>query len=533
MHLDRRLPLDPLRTSRQLEVELQQPGQLGNPDREEGLRRLAEQWRWDADVPRPNLENGVDEDDRMLLDDYQPRYVSSTSPYTCAYTSIRYLQHAMRFLQEQDAQYLSTDSRLFLPDGHGNINVAFPFRPSPVQVRAADPGLARQQQFAAPQPVPASQLPIGSPRAPSVPNSNAVAIHSMKKQPAPSPGLQTANQPVRLSAPLPASSPFRPSAGSPVHVNGVQSNGVPAALPVTPTPMPVPVPATNLPANGQNGNVHKGSVSGQTNGVVVSTGSTPQVHSNGAADILAPPISSTTILQAQHKAANQLHVTQQPTGMPNGYANGLTNNSFSFPASLPSGYPNQNSNQHHALSLQQTQQLKMAFAGLPPVTLQNSAARQAYLQQLAASGNSAAMQSLAMLNGVNVSLKMPQQRQIQWAMAQRAQAQAQAQAQTMANVDGVQMHSPSPSHASLHSSPPNGHLSPSSRPLQLSPSGQMLGPNAVSPIPNHMIANAMSSHMVNGSQSHISPTRGMPTPNPSPSLQQQQLVGGINPGVGY
>ena len=73
LHLDRRLPLD-YRASADSEIE-STSGSLEDMKAEiqERARRRAEQWRFDSECPQGHGDTVPDEDDRMLLDDYQPR----------------------------------------------------------------------------------------------------------------------------------------------------------------------------------------------------------------------------------------------------------------------------------------------------------------------------------------------------------------------------------------------------------------------------------------------------------------------------
>ena len=51
--------------------------QIGdNPDKtdlDEIARRITERWRYDTTVNAPSPDNGYDEDDRVLVDDFQPK----------------------------------------------------------------------------------------------------------------------------------------------------------------------------------------------------------------------------------------------------------------------------------------------------------------------------------------------------------------------------------------------------------------------------------------------------------------------------
>jgi enhancer of polycomb-like protein len=70
---------------------------------EERAWRLAERWKFDEDDCLAVGPDGPDEQDRLLLDDYEPRF----------------LRHSMTLLHEQDQQSLTTDNSLTVtgPDG--------------------------------------------------------------------------------------------------------------------------------------------------------------------------------------------------------------------------------------------------------------------------------------------------------------------------------------------------------------------------------------------------------------------------------
>jgi enhancer of polycomb-like protein len=48
---------------------------VDDPEEAERLRRLEEQWRFDADDVPPVGPEGADEQNRIMVDDYDPKYV--------------------------------------------------------------------------------------------------------------------------------------------------------------------------------------------------------------------------------------------------------------------------------------------------------------------------------------------------------------------------------------------------------------------------------------------------------------------------
>ncbi len=75
VHLDRRIS-----APRSFLRRLQRSSQLGlnedeDPEDEEQYRRLEERWRFDWDDIPPIGPDGVEENDRVLVDDYDTMYV--------------------------------------------------------------------------------------------------------------------------------------------------------------------------------------------------------------------------------------------------------------------------------------------------------------------------------------------------------------------------------------------------------------------------------------------------------------------------
>ncbi|TDL21907.1 hypothetical protein BD410DRAFT_840292 [Rickenella mellea] len=108
MHLDRRLHVAPSThvLDNYIRAEPLFPKRLDGLDKaelDEHAARVSERWKFDPDTVMANGDVGTDKEDRILL------MTSSQS---------QIMRHQMRFLQDNDHAYLTTDPRLFLPDGN-------------------------------------------------------------------------------------------------------------------------------------------------------------------------------------------------------------------------------------------------------------------------------------------------------------------------------------------------------------------------------------------------------------------------------
>ncbi|TDL23130.1 hypothetical protein BD410DRAFT_721524 [Rickenella mellea] len=520
MHLDRRLHVAPSKhvLDNYIRAEPLFPKRLDGLDKaelDEHAARVSERWKFDPDTV---MANGDDEEDRILLDDFQPKI----------------MRHQMGLLQDNDHAYLTTDPRLFLPDGNNGINVVLPFRVTQmVQGALRQPMTQRPLVSGMPQQTSPHQLSGMHYPPTALPNATPVAMQAaVRKMPPPQ-----AAQHSRVSATVPP----RP-VPSPVASMASSTSSVTA-----PSPKPV-----STGVNG-TGTVHgiAGShspVNGTSNGAQGSQAQSPP-HSTAVTQNIGHVPDPTVRPKSQNQLVNPAPVTMS-NNYPNGMTNGLTNGQFnSLTNGVPNGYANHvNSQQHHLLTMQQAQSLKSAFASSQGGSMQPSLPNStpipprptsAYAQHLPngvnLTNNLANGSNLSLFGGMNgnMNLKLPNNRQMQWNAGQRPQQQMQMQ-------NGADnSHSPPQSYGSpnmmVRVPSINGHhVSPTGRGGQ-SPS-HMLGHNPQT-VPNiHGHHNLAHQHLaLNRSPSlpHPSPPQSMQNLSQSPSLQHQQIVTGMNQGQGF
>ncbi|KLO14831.1 hypothetical protein SCHPADRAFT_294586 [Schizopora paradoxa] len=541
-------------------------GEEDAPEQDEDMRRLEERWRFDSDFS--GFDGGTDEEDRVLVDDFDTRYV----------------RHSMHFLQENDNAHIATDPRLFLHDGQ-SVNVVMPFKVSP-QISPRRESVAHARPPGAPLPsfhphaggVPISTAASNPPQAnppqtAATPIAVQTPVKKMPPPPAPPVSVRSAsNGPQRPPSVVSQSSGTGP-ASSPPAANSQLVPTLPNGNHVTsPTPAAAPMPSN-------------GAVASTSNGVVVPVVGPQASSSNGPTPMEITPANRATS-PVRPKSQNQTQVNLQQLGMPTGLvANGITNGSFAGFNSVPNSYAalTQQQAAAHVLMQQQQQasQLKRAYAGQGmPLQQQlsnvNGAARanQVAYAQLGLGGNVNINNLTAMM-----PLKLPASRQMQWA-AQRPQSAANGTdallnqniqlaamnggnamavangmnglaamngmnnlaAMTAMNAAMTQMNA---MNGVVHSSP-NGHahMSPPNRHAQAQspPNSVIGGHNHTSPAHAHqLLAQSLSPHgagMVGSpSQVHLTPPRNMqtpiPGPQPSPLMQHQHIVGSINQGQGF
>lgn len=457
----------------------------------------------------------------------------------------RFLRHSMHLIQEHDHAYLTTDPRLFLPDGHNGVNVVLPFRVSPpmqAPIRREAQGLQRPSQM------------------PAVPHQTPSQheISGTSHQGSSSASSSGSGTPISMQTPVRKMQP--PNVAQQIRVPSVPSNGVPRP-PATPTlaNMQPSASGTNSSPTSANASAGGSGMNGNSTTHGAPNNSMPKVPMNGQPSGVVMPASNTAVhlnFPGSHDSAgqgragsparpmsqNQHHPHSQQTPMANGYVNGANNGTYNgYTNGVPNGYANHSAGQHHVLSVQQAQNLKVAFAGIPsnqgiPMqpSLPTSASvpprpPSAYAQHLPNGGPNGT--NFNMIGPVNMNLKLPTTRQMQWAAGQRPPS----------GPNGTDAGSnPNLSHASpgvmIRAPSANGHhLSPPMR-SGPSPSNHMHGQSTErsSPVNPHL-SHSLPPH--NGSphaaHMHPSPSRAMQTPVPSPSLQQQQAVGGHNLAQGY
>ncbi|TFK38452.1 enhancer of polycomb-like-domain-containing protein [Crucibulum laeve] len=470
-----------------------------DPEEEERKRRLEERWRFDMDDGPVIGPQGADEQDRVLIDDYDSKY----------------LRHTMSLLADPDQQSLMTDPTITVPAGEGRQVTFMPFRlgmPQPLMRRDAA-GLMR-----------AAMVPAGMQAGHPVALANGVPVavaHQIKKMPPPNAVPQ-----MRISS----NGGMRPPGVS--VVTGMQSNG---ATGHASPPQPVSLPVTqHSPTNG-------------TNGVSRAAISMPHV------EVVKPDVNPISAIQnavvtiQSVDGSTQDHTSNGTTSHPksqNHLQMQMPNNAFqlipmsahaaqALAATAPPQYQQQQQNQqqqHTSLSLQQMQNLKSAFANMPSqdlASLQSSMGRglPASYVHVGLNGTPVNMHIPAT---TNMNLKLPPNRQMQWStvatpMQRPGSAMNGMDAQGMNGV-GVAA-SPNLGHAvPVRSSSVNGNRPGTMR----NTNGLVMGVNGqMSMSPPHQHT---SNSIPNISQSQSPPRPPTTSTMASPSLQHQQPVGSSQSG---
>ncbi|KAF8647382.1 hypothetical protein AX16_006754 [Volvariella volvacea WC 439] len=508
----------------------------GNDEDDEERERLASRWRFDTDDIPPHGPLGSDEQDRVLVDDYQPTY----------------LRHHMTIFSDTDQQALVTDPQILvtLPDGRQQIHL--PFRlgmPPPTkkypphvlqamqqaqQAQSQQQQQQQAQQLSQPQPV---GVPVSLPLAAT--NGTPISVQQqIKKMPPPiampqmrissgtmrPPSLPVANGLPQSSTPTGHTSPPQPTPvpqHSPNSGNGIGRAAI--AMPHVDTMKMDTAPLTSIP----NG--------------VVSIQSPQLTETPQAPHLPQPPEPNGTSTASPTRPKSQPQqpqpaspVTHQPQPQPhhalatNGYH---LINGFNNVANVGNTTPySQHQNSTTGLSLQQMQTLKTTFANLPPtqdlVALQANRNLSAQLMHVA---NGNPNYNLQLGAGANMNVKLAA-RPMQWSVGSPHQRPQSA----MNGMEGVAVN------GSMSPSPNQGHAVPvrvpsanGQRPTMRSTSGQYL--NANGQLPQHSMSPRLQhspSPLPSIAQSQSPPRLSM-TPNmniASPSLQHQQPVGASQSG---
>ncbi|KAL5512537.1 hypothetical protein ACEPAG_3190 [Sanghuangporus baumii] len=437
---------------------------------EDRLSRLMGRWRFDTS----SESTGTDEEDRVLFDDYNPKHLR------------------IQAMLLSNSEPLVTDHRLYLFDPQSGTHV---FVNPPKQQLYSTPVSQRDgasHQQARPNVAPGNQTQVPHQSAPPQAVPVAQAVSSI-----PNP-LQS---PIKISASAAAqhtrsssNGPQRPPSSA--SVSSAQTNGNPSLS--SPATQTIVAQANGLPSQ-----------SSPVNGI-------PQL-----------PVAS---------------VSTMSNGNANGLMNGINGTNGLLPG-LPANLSNLTPAQQQALLLHQRQQsMQKIYANYAANIQRNGQAPfgQSMMGGTAADNMSAAATLASAVNNanllapVNMNLKLPTQRQMQWANpAHRSQSaqggmmngsdtnaamqalQGMQNMQQLAGLGLLQSHTLSAvnGHGNSHLSPQRTAHSP---------------PNGLS----HALS--LSPHLGSPAQSQarVSPVRNMQTPvppSPSPLLQHQvpNLVGGL------
>ncbi|KAI0047478.1 hypothetical protein FA95DRAFT_1518958 [Auriscalpium vulgare] len=398
-------------------------------DAQESARRIRERWKFDHDDEPPLAPEGVDEQDRALVDEFNTKY----------------LLRSMTFFQDEDHQRLTTDPTLYLPiDGRTQGVVPYRLGMHPVLRRdayasavAARPHLSQAAaiQHAATQ---AQQANLGL----TMPQTNGTPI-SMQ--------AQLKKLPSTLAVPQ-----LR-----------ISSNGG-MRPPTTPTVAPIqlpPPPSPNHPATPSDGQFASPTPVNGVDHEPRTPSSASNTNTNPASDIPMPPASDPNAAPAPAAAPTTTATTvaaapmpvkppatHHAITMPNGY------HMNAFNPALPNGGGfTYTAPQTSNLSAQALQNLRSVY-NLPAQDLTLNASRAAsYIGHVVPNGSSFNLPVSAPLAGGNINLKLPAPRQMQWAAAQNGTDGAAGVA--IAHSLSPHMHSPA-----QQGSPPRTAQQPSASP---------------------------------------------------------------------
>jgi enhancer of polycomb-like protein len=187
---------------------------------EESAWRLAERWKFDQDDTPAVGPQGPDEQDRVLVDDYEPRF----------------LRHSITLLHDQDQQSLVTDNSLTVTGPDGRMQSIIPYR------LGLQPPMIRRDAQLGPRPMGVHPSQGGGvSMSLTMPNGTPISVQTQFKKMPP---------PVGIPQPQPRISSnggMRPST-TPV-VASMSSNPPPTQS----SPPQMPPPPVLQPTNGVNG----------------------------------------------------------------------------------------------------------------------------------------------------------------------------------------------------------------------------------------------------------------------------------------
>jgi enhancer of polycomb-like protein len=101
---------------------------------------IRDHWLFDADDEPSAGPDGPDKKDRVLVDEFHPKYAVLGSQNISSLTALlRYLLKGMSLYQEDDHQRLTTDPTIYTPSSDGHLFGFLPYRTgiAPVFLRNA------------------------------------------------------------------------------------------------------------------------------------------------------------------------------------------------------------------------------------------------------------------------------------------------------------------------------------------------------------------------------------------------------------
>jgi enhancer of polycomb-like protein len=136
-----------------------------NESDEERTWRLAERWKFDEDDPPAVGPEGLDEQDRVLVDDFDPKF----------------LRHSITLLHDQDQHTLTTDNSLTVTAADGRLQTIIPYRLGPQQPMIRRDAQLGQRPMGV-HPSQAGNVSIGL----TMPNGTPISVQTqIKKMPHP------------------------------------------------------------------------------------------------------------------------------------------------------------------------------------------------------------------------------------------------------------------------------------------------------------------------------------------------------------
>ncbi|KAK2462409.1 hypothetical protein APHAL10511_005715 [Amanita phalloides] len=450
---------------------------------EDELQRLTERWRFDPDDGPVYGPQGADEQDRILVDDYDSKY----------------MKYSLKLLGEGEQHNLVTEPAITVPTPEGRYQTVIPYRLGMMAITRRDPGASVR-----PYPPP-GVVPQGHPPAHAIPlpgaNGTSLAIqHQVKKMPPPNSVPQ-----MRISS----NGGMRPLAVTPVsNLQATASAQVPGGshpVPVVQHPTPLVTngigrPAINMP------HVDALKTDGHVNGALI----------NGVATV---PSQSDTMTHAQEASANGSPVrpksqTQVPVGLaPSNYQFASLAN-YTAALANPAAFAQYVNGPHTGLSRDQMQNLKLAFVNLPAQDL-------AAMQSRPLQGAFMHPRNLnVQLSTAANNLKLPTAQPMQWAASPPLQRSGSA-------INGVDAQTlSSPVSPTMNTTPIRTASSNGTRQNGIRAGVVANGQMSMSPHLQHSPSPLPSTLSQSPPRLSMTPTLGLA----SPSLQHQQPVGSTQSG---
>jgi enhancer of polycomb-like protein len=403
--------------------------------------RIRDRWLFDADDEPSVGPDGPDEKDRVLVDEFHPKYALLDSQDRTSLTALlRYLLKGMSLYQEDDHQRLTTDPTIYTPSSDGRLFGFLPYR------TGIAPAFRRDAIIVGPRP-----------HVPQTPSQATVAQQHQQQlaqqQPQQQQQQSALGMPQTTGPPISMQLKKLPSALN-VPQMRISSNGNlrPLATPVLSAPLSSPQSSpTPTATNGQTSPVPP-----SLNGSEEShSSSTPAPRDSATPSAEATPAGVTAASPMPIKPTQPHPSISIPNSyhMQNNYAPTMTNGTATF---LHPGA------QQNGLTVPQIQFKGALTNGQPELPIAVNGSRHAsYIGHVVNNGTNFNVPVGAVgvnvgTNLTNVNLKLQPSRAVPWTTAQR-NSQAVAIAQSLS--PHMHAHSPTP-----QVSPPRGGQTPTASP---------------------------------------------------------------------